>query len=130
MQQAPRYGNLVEEVKGFLQQRVNACEAAGIKPENLIIDPGFGFGKTLEHNLTLLKELRTLGELGVPLLVGISRKSMIGSIIGDAPVDERLIGSVAAAVVAVMKGAAIVRVHDVKETVDALKVVSAVESAQ
>ncbi len=130
MQQAPQYVNLVEEVKGFLQQRVNACEAAGIRPENLIVDPGFGFGKTLAHNLILLKDLQVLGELGVPLLVGISRKSMVGSILGDAPVDKRLIGSVAAAVVAVTKGAKIVRVHDVRETVDALRVVSAVESAQ
>jgi dihydropteroate synthase len=130
MQQAPHYGDVVEEVKTFLGQRLAAGEAAGIPRHSMIIDPGFGFGKTLEHNLTLLKALRTLHELAAPLLVGISRKSMIGSIIGERPVDERLAGSVAAAVVAVMEGAAIIRVHDVRETVDAIKVVSAVKSAK
>jgi dihydropteroate synthase len=128
MQQTPRYGNVVEEVKVFLRQRLDAGEAAGIPRDNMIIDPGFGFGKTFEHNLALLKGLQALHELAAPLLVGISRKSMIGSIIGGKPVNERLIGSVAAAVVAAMQGAAIIRVHDVGETVDALKVVSAVKS--
>jgi dihydropteroate synthase len=130
MQQAPRYGNVVEEVKTFLRQRLDAGEAAGILRHNMIIDPGFGFGKTFEHNLTLLKELQVLHDLTVPVLVGISRKSMIGAIIGDKPVNERLVGSVAAAVVAAMAGAAILRVHDVRETVDAIKVVSAVKSAK
>jgi dihydropteroate synthase len=129
MQEAPHYGNVVEEVKAFLRQRLDAGEAAGIPRHSMIIDPGFGFGKTLEHNLTLLKGLQTLHELAAPVLVGISRKSMIGSIIGDKPVNERLMGSVAAAVVAAMEGAAIIRVHDVRETVDALKVVSALKSA-
>ncbi|WP_442871446.1 dihydropteroate synthase [Candidatus Thiodiazotropha sp. CDECU1] len=129
MQNAPRYENVVEEVKTFLRQRLDAGEAAGIARHNMIVDPGFGFGKTLAHNLTLLKELRALHELAAPVLVGISRKSMIGSIIGDQAVNERLMGSVAAAVVAVMGGAAIIRVHDVRETVDALKVVAAVRSA-
>jgi dihydropteroate synthase len=129
MQEAPHYGNVVEEVKGFLRRRLDAGEAAGIPRHSMIIDPGFGFGKTLEHNLTLLKGLQALHELAAPVLVGISRKSMIGSVIGDKPVNERLMGSVAAAVVAAMEGAAIIRVHDVRETVDALKVVSAVKSA-
>jgi dihydropteroate synthase len=128
MQEAPRYGNVLEEVKGFLRQRLDAGEAAGIARHNMIIDPGFGFGKTLEHNLILLKKLQVIRELAAPVLVGISRKSMIGAIMGDKPVNERLIGSVAAAVVAAMQGAAIIRVHDVAETVDALKVVSAVKS--
>jgi dihydropteroate synthase len=129
MQDAPRYENVVDEVRDFLRQRMQAGLAAGIAQRNLIVDPGFGFGKRLEHNLTLLKELRVFQELAVPILVGISRKSMIGAIIGDQPVSERLMGSIAAAVVATMGGAAIIRVHDVRETVDALKVVSAVRSA-
>jgi dihydropteroate synthase len=129
MQDAPIYGNVVDEVKLFLQQRLDAGEAAGIPRHNMIIDPGFGFGKTLEHNLILLKELQVLHELA-PVLVGISRKSMIGAIIEDKPVNERLMGSVAAAVVAAMEGATIIRVHDVRETVDAVKVVSAVKSAK
>jgi dihydropteroate synthase len=92
------------------------------------LDPGFGFGKTLQHNLLLLKKLRKLQTIGAPLLVGISRKSMIGSLLGDVPVDDRLFGSLAAAVLAVSHGAAIIRVHDVRQTVDALKIVSAVEA--
>lgn len=130
MQQAPHYENVVQEVKRFLGQRLDAGVAAGIPRQNMIIDPGFGFGKTLEHNLVLLKSLQSLHELAAPLLVGISRKSMIGSMIGDKPVNERLMGSIAAAVVAAMEGAAIIRVHDVGETVDAIKVVSAVKSAK
>jgi dihydropteroate synthase len=129
MQYAPSYGNVVDEVKGFLRQRLDAGEAAGIPRHHMIVDPGFGFGKTLKHNLSLLKNLRALRELGAPVLVGISRKSMIGAMMGDLPVNERLIGSIAAAVVAGMEGAAIIRVHDVGKTVDALKVVSAVRSA-
>ncbi|MES9968475.1 MAG: dihydropteroate synthase [Candidatus Thiodiazotropha sp.] len=129
MQKAPHYENVVEEVKTFLRQRLDACEAAGISRHKLIIDPGFGFGKTLAHNLSLLKELQLLRELAAPMLVGISRKSMIGSIIGNQAVDQRLMGSVAAAVIAAMGGAAIIRVHDVRETVDALKVVAAVRAA-
>ncbi|MEW8508823.1 MAG: dihydropteroate synthase [Candidatus Thiodiazotropha sp.] len=128
MQNAPHYEDVVDEVMGFLRQRLDAAVAAGIPRHDLIVDPGFGFGKTLAHNLSLLKQLRSLHELAAPILVGISRKSMIGTILGDVPVDDRLIGSVAAAVVAVMDGAAIIRVHDVRETVDALKVVSAVRS--
>ena len=126
MQQHPHYENLVAEVIQFLQERVRTCEAAGISRERLLIDPGFGFGKTLEHNLVLLRQLREISVLGFPLLVGLSRKSSIGSLLGGAPPGERLYGSVAAAVIAVMNGANIVRTHDVKPTVEALKVVTAV----
>jgi dihydropteroate synthase len=128
MQQSPEYGDVAAEVKVFLQQRMSACEAAGIPRSHLIIDPGFGFGKSLTHNLELLNKLELLGDLGLPMLVGISRKSMIGAILGDRPVEERLFGSLAAAVVAAMKGSAILRVHDVRATVDALAVVSAIRT--
>lgn len=128
MQNAPHYDNVVEEVKTFLQQRMDACESAGIARHKIVIDPGFGFGKSLQHNLKLLKELHTLSSLNTPLLVGISRKSMIGSLLGDVSVDQRIFGSVAAAVVAVIGGATIIRVHDVRETVEALKVASAVRA--
>ncbi len=126
MQQEPTYQDVVAEVSAFLAERVAACEAAGIGRERLLLDPGFGFGKTLSHNLVLLRDLSSLGSLGLPLLVGISRKSMIGSLLGGVPVDQRLHGNVAAAVVAVMRGAAIIRAHDVRETVEALKLVAAV----
>jgi dihydropteroate synthase len=126
MQQAPEYHDVVEEVMSFLRQRVEACVADGIPRERLILDPGFGFGKLLPHNLQLLGDLNRFKALGLPLLVGISRKSMIGAILDDAPVDERLYGSLAAAVLAAEQGAAIMRVHDVKPTVEALKVVQAV----
>jgi dihydropteroate synthase len=126
MQQDPRYDDVVQEVMTFLRQRVEACIAHGIPLERLVLDPGFGFGKQLVHNLQLLANLSRLQDLGLPLLVGISRKSMIGAILGDAPVDERLYGSLAAAVLAAEQGAAIIRVHDVKPTVQALKVVQAV----
>jgi len=126
MQQQPVYTDVVAEVKDFLLERVSACEAAGIARERLFLDPGFGFGKSLEHNLKLLKNLHTIADIGLPLLVGISRKSMIGKILDDRPVDKRLYGSLAAAVMALERGAAIIRVHDVAATVDALKVASAV----
>ncbi|MEW8397475.1 MAG: dihydropteroate synthase, partial [Candidatus Thiodiazotropha sp.] len=100
-----------------------------IRRDRLLLDPGFGFGKTLGHNLSLLKHLQRLESLGLPLLVGISRKSMIGSLLEGVPVERRVVGSVAAAVVAVMQGAAIIRVHDVAETVEAVKVAAAVRSA-
>lgn len=120
MQQSPHYENVTHEVVQFLQQRMDICVEAGIRRENIWIDPGFGFGKTLEHNLQLLEQLEQFQSLGAPLLVGISRKSMVGALLGDAPVDQRLLGSVGAAVVAVARGAEIVRVHDVKETREAL----------
>jgi dihydropteroate synthase len=126
MQQDPHYGDVVDDIIAFLRERVRVCEEAGIPRRFLILDPGFGFGKTLAHNLRLLKELRRIAELGFPLLVGLSRKSMLGALLQDAPASERLYGSLAAAVLAVERGASIVRVHDVKPTVDALRVVQAV----
>ncbi|MGD8588166.1 MAG: dihydropteroate synthase [Chromatiales bacterium] len=126
MQASPEYADVVRDVGGFLAGRIEACLAAGIPRARLLIDPGFGFGKTLQHNLLLLQRLEALQVLAVPLLVGISRKSMIGALLGGASVSDRVYGSVAAAVLAVLKGAAIVRVHDVRATVDALRVVAAV----
>ncbi|TAJ83042.1 MAG: dihydropteroate synthase [Gallionellaceae bacterium] len=127
MQLAPRYADVMDEVMSFLRLRVQAVQAAGIARERIAIDPGFGFGKTLEHNLALLKNLRDFAALGVPVLAGLSRKSMLGAITGQ-DVDHRQTASVAAALIAVQRGAAIVRVHDVRETVDALKVWDAVNS--
>lgn len=118
MQRAPSYGDVVTEVKAFLDARVQACERAGIDPDRLCVDPGFGFGKTLEHNLQLLRSLPRLGE-GPPVLVGLSRKSMIGALTGRQ-VDDRLAGGLALALWAVQAGARIVRTHDVGPTVDAL----------
>ncbi|OUR95189.1 dihydropteroate synthase [Gammaproteobacteria bacterium 42_54_T18] len=124
MQQNPNYKSIEREVMGFFVQRIDACVSAGVSKERLLLDPGFGFGKTLEHNMSLLSGLAGFSLLGLPLLVGVSRKTMIGEIV-NKPVDQRLCGSVAAAVLAVERGANIVRVHDVPETVDALKVVAA-----
>ncbi len=125
MQQNPSYRDVVAEVRDFLAERIAACEAAGISAECLLVDPGFGFGKTLDHNLTLLRRLQELTSLGRPLLVGLSRKSMLGTLTGR-PVEQRQAASVAAAVLAAERGAAIIRVHDVAETVDALAVTRAV----
>jgi len=125
MQQAPAYRNVLEEVKAFLVQRVAACADYGITRQRILIDPGFGFGKTLEHNLELLRHLDALEELGCPLLVGLSRKSMLGTLTGREPA-QRVAASVAAAILAVERGASIVRAHDVAETVDALKILEAV----
>jgi dihydropteroate synthase len=125
MQRAPDYADVVGEVGAFLGQRAAACEAAGIARERIVVDPGFGFGKTLEHNLDLLRRLPEIVALGYPVLVGLSRKSTIGVLTGR-DVEERAVGSVAAALAAVARGASIVRAHDVRETVDALKVWSAV----
>ena len=125
MQQAPRYGDVVDDVRAFLGERVAACEAAGIPRHRVLLDPGFGFGKTLAHNLALLAGMPRLAELGCPLLIGVSRKSMIGALT-ERPVEQRLAGSLAAAVAAVERGAAIVRAHDVAETVDALGVIDAI----
>jgi dihydropteroate synthase len=129
MQRSPRYDDVVAEVRDFLAQRVEICEAAGIPRARLLLDPGFGFGKSLAHNLALLRRLSDIACLGMPMLVGLSRKSMIGSLLGDAPVNERVNGSLAAAVVAATQGAAIIRTHDVRATADAMKVVSAVISS-
>lgn len=129
MQQAPQYENMLEEVQQFLCDRRQACLAAGISAQNILFDPGFGFGKTLAHNLLLFKNLGLLQQLGQPLLVGVSRKSMIGQVLNKAP-TERLAGSVALATLAAQQGAQIIRVHDVAETWDAVRMVAAVQSAQ
>lgn len=121
MQSDPRYGDVVADVCAFLVARAEACVAAGIARERIVLDPGFGFGKTVDHNLALLRDLRTLAGLNHPVLAGWSRKSSLGAITGRA-VDERLAGSLAAALYAVAQGATILRVHDVRETVDALAV--------
>ena len=121
MQQNPSYDEVVSEVYAFLQRRLDACESKGIDRQRLIIDPGFGFGKTLQHNLKLLARLADFKALGVLIVVGLSRKSMIGQIV-DKPVEQRMVGSVAAALIAVQQGANIVRVHDVEATQDALRV--------
>jgi len=129
MQNNPSYQNVVVEVSEFLQQRKQAAMAAGIGEERILLDPGFGFGKDLVHNLQLLKQLDQLQSLGSPLLVGLSRKSMFAAILGEAAVDQRLYASVAAAVLCWDRGARLFRVHDVKATVDALKVCSAMQHA-
>ncbi len=128
MQASPRYDDVVGEVVRFLEERVAACEAQGIPRSRILLDPGFGFGKTLEHNLRLLHRLDRVAAVGLPVLVGMSRKSMFGALL-DAPVHRRLYGGLAAAVVAVMRGARVVRTHDVRATVEALAVVSAVMDA-
>jgi dihydropteroate synthase len=121
MQQRPSYRDVVVEVAAFLRERVDACEAAGIDRARIVVDPGIGFGKTPDHNLELLRRQRELLAIGRPLLIGWSRKSTLGRITGR-PVEERVAASVAAAVMAVERGARIVRVHDVAATVDALAV--------
>ncbi len=121
MQVQPQYQDVVREIGDFLRERIGAALAAGIARDRIVADPGFGFGKTLAHNLELLRRLGEFGELGVPVLAGLSRKSMLGAITG-ADVTQRMPASVAAALVAVMRGARIVRVHDVRATVDGLKV--------
>ncbi len=129
MQQQPRYRSVVDEVMDFFQTRMQQCNAAGIQAEHLILDPGFGFGKTLQHNLELLAALPKLAKLA-PLLVGISRKSMLGTITGRQQANDRVAASIAAAVLAADRGAAIVRVHDVQETVDALRVRTALKAVE
>ncbi len=129
MQQQPHYDDVLTEVKSFLDSRVTACEQAGIARGQLVIDPGFGFGKTLEHNLTLFRRLPDLQSLGLPVLVGVSRKSMIGAVL-DIPVEERMAASVALAGLAVWLGASIIRTHDVRETRDAVKMCHAVVRAE
>lgn len=126
MQQRPHYDDIFAELDAFFGERMAACEAAGIGKSRLVIDPGFGFGKSLGHNVALLAGLSRFRRLGCPLLAGISRKSMLGALLGGAPVDQRLHAGVAAAVISVMNGASIVRVHDVKATADALAVATAV----
>lgn len=126
MQVNPTYTDVVKEVANFLAGRAASCIQAGIQRDRIMLDPGFGFGKTREHNITLVKQLQQLTTLGYPLLVGLSRKSVLGQVTGN-DVDARLFASIAAAVISAMKGAKIVRVHDVKATVEALKVVTAIQ---
>ncbi len=126
MQARPEYEDVVRDVAAFLAERAAACRAAGIARERLVLDPGIGFGKTVTHNLELLRSLPALSGDGLPILVGASRKSTIGQLTGKPP-GGRLAGSIGAAVFAVLRGAAMVRVHDVEETVDALEVVGAIE---
>jgi dihydropteroate synthase len=128
MQQAPAYDDVVTEVLDWLRERVVALGAAGVEATRIVLDPGIGFGKTTEHNLQLLEALDEFAVFGLPLLVGVSRKSLIGALTGR-PVERRLAGSVAAALAAVARGAKIVRVHDVPETRDALRVWQAIEEA-
>ncbi|MEN8128806.1 MAG: dihydropteroate synthase [Pseudomonadota bacterium] len=128
MQHKPQYRDVVSEVKEFLADRVEACLKAGIARESLVLDPGFGFGKGLVHNLSLLRHIGVIAELGLPLLVGLSRKSMFGALL-NLPVDRRLYASLSAAVIAVLRGASIIRVHDVRATVEAIAVAQAVEQA-
>lgn len=125
MQDAPAYDDVVEDLLAFFRERIRACLDAGIAERNLVLDPGFGFGKTLEHNLQILDQFARFKSLGLPLVAGLSRKSMLGRITGRERPDQRIAASVAAAVMAAERGADIVRVHDVAETVDAMKVVAA-----
>lgn len=130
MQKAPSYQDVVVEVKGFLQQRIHACKQAGIDIERLVLDPGFGFGKTLAHNQSLFQRLTEFQDLARPLLVGVSRKTMIGQLLDDLPLDARGLPSVVAALLAVQQGAKLVRVHEVKETCQALTLAKALKPSQ
>lgn len=131
MQTSPYYDNVVREVGDFLEERIAACIDAGIGRDRLVVDPGFGFGKTLDHNLSLLRHLGGLiARLDLPLLAGMSRKRMIGTLTGGAPAEERLYGSLAAAVLAAERGARALRVHDVRPTVEALAIVQATMKAE
>ena len=128
MQDNPHYDDLVGEVSAFLVDSMARCAIGGIGPERILLDPGFGFAKTLQHNLSLFKHMEALHALGRPLLVGVSRKSMVGQTL-NRPVAERLYGSLALAALAMTKGARILRVHDVAETVDVVRMIAAVDSA-
>lgn len=125
MQNQPSYNNVVDEVVGFFQNRLDVCESGGVSKDKILLDPGFGFGKSTKHNLVLLNSLNQLAELGYFVLVGLSRKSILGTIT-DRSVDQRLAGSVALATIATLNGAKIIRAHDVAATVDAVKVAAAV----
>jgi dihydropteroate synthase len=126
MQRAPAYADVVAEIRAFLARRAAACIDAGIAADRIVVDPGFGFGKSVAHNLDLLRDLESITALGYPVLAGLSRKSTLGAITGRG-VDERLAASIAATLAAVLRGARIVRVHDVRETVDALAVWNAID---
>jgi dihydropteroate synthase len=129
MQQAPVYADVVEDVVAFLRERAQACIAGGIARDRIAVDPGFGFGKTLDHNLALLAGIDVIAELGLPVVVGVSRKSMFKALLNRA-LDERLAGGLAAATLAAWQGAHVVRTHDVRATMDALKVTAAVRDAR
>jgi len=126
MQKDPTYVDVVDDIKDFFSKRIEACVAAGIAEDKVILDPGFGFGKTLNHNLEILKRFREFKSFGLPVLAGLSRKSMIGTLLNDRNIDGRLVGSVTGAIIAVQNGADIVRVHDVLETKDALTILGGV----
>tara|TARA_R110001592_G_scaffold111372_2_gene308426 strand:- start:35707 stop:36486 length:780 start_codon:yes stop_codon:yes gene_type:complete len=128
MQQTPQYASVIDEVSAFLVERVSACTQAGIPANRLLLDPGFGFGKTLEHNLQLFAGIESLRPAGIHLLVGVSRKSMIGQLLGRS-VDQRLAGGLALAALAVRSGARIIRAHDIAQTVDVVRMTEAVMSA-
>lgn len=129
MQQNPQYDDVVKDVMTFLQERISVCLDAGIDVEQIIVDPGFGFGKSLEHNYQMLANFETFHTLNVPVLAGMSRKSMIGNLL-QREIGQRLAGNVAVATVAIQKGAQIIRVHDVKETVDAVKIVNIINACR
>ena len=126
MQKDPAYNDVVDDIKDFFSQRIEACIEAGIAEDKIILDPGFGFGKTLKHNIEILKRFNEFKIFGLPLLAGLSRKSMIGTLLDDRNVDGRVVGSVTGAIIAVQNGADIVRVHDVLETKDALTILGGV----
>jgi dihydropteroate synthase len=128
MQHNPQYRDVVGEVRDFLRMRASVCEAAGVSRERIVLDPGIGFGKRLEHNLALLADLPALRQLGLPLLIGVSRKSMLGTLLGRG-VEQRLAGGLAIATASVLAGASMVRVHDVAETVDAVRAAAALKAA-
>jgi dihydropteroate synthase len=129
MQDNPQYNDIIDDILEFFTQRINHCKQSGINKERLVLDPGFGFGKTVDHNYEVLAKFAQFKTLGLPVLAGISRKSMIGNLL-NRDVDERLAGSLAAAIVAIQQGANIVRVHDVQESVDALNILKAVAQYQ
>ncbi|MDR0805375.1 MAG: dihydropteroate synthase [Enterobacteriaceae bacterium] len=129
MQEAPQYKNVVAEVDTFLAEQISRCVNAGMDKNKILLDPGFGFGKNLQHNYQLLAHLAEFHHFGLPLLVGMSRKSMVGQLL-NVPPNQRMIGSVACAIIAAMQGAQIIRVHDVKETAEAMRIVEATLSAK
>ncbi|MGE5611366.1 MAG: dihydropteroate synthase [Bacillota bacterium] len=130
MQANPAYQNVVQEVKDFLQERIEAAQQVGVPREKILLDPGIGFGKGLEHNLELLRELRQFGQLGRPLVMGVSRKAFIGRITGEAEPAQRVMGTAAAVAWSVANGAAMVRVHDVKPMVQVVRIIRAIQTGQ
>ena len=130
MQKHPAYRDVISDISAFLEERALFAVESGISRDKRLIDPGIGFGKTVEHNLEILKRLKEFKSLGMPLVVGLSRKSFIGKLLGGIPPQERLAGSVAGGIRAALNGADILRVHDVKETVQALKVIRGIEDSR